>query len=98
MHTETANYDGFTWAEDYHQKYYLRRNKVVALELKGRYSGLEEFTNSTATTKANAILGGFLESDMSQLEELGFSEEAIEQLVQRKKSFFGSLFRTVIPG
>jgi peptide methionine sulfoxide reductase MsrA len=98
VHTEVQDYTDFTLAEDYHQKYYLRRNKTVALELKGRFPTLEEFTNATATMVANAILGGFLEPDRGQLEELGFSKEPIEQLVQRKKSFFGSLFRSVIPG
>jgi peptide-methionine (S)-S-oxide reductase len=98
VHTEVGDYTGFTWAEDYHQKYYLRRNKTVALELKGRFQGLEAFTNATATMIANAILGGFLEPDRGQLEQLGFTEESIDQLVQRKKSFFGSLFRSVIPG
>lgn len=96
--TEAQDYSGFTWAEDYHQKYYLRRNKTVALELKGRFGSIEEFTNSTATMRANAILGGFLEPNRAQLEQLGFSDESIEQLVQRKRSFFGSLFRSVIPG
>ena len=98
VRSEAQDFSGFTWAEDYHQKYYLRRNKTVALELKGRFPTIEEFVDSTATARANAILGGFLEPDRKQLEELGFSEQSIEELLCRKKSFFGSLFRSVIPG
>ena len=54
--------------------------------------------DATATARANAILGGFLEPERGQLEELGFSEESIEELMGRKRSFFGNLFRSVIPG
>lgn len=98
VQTEAQDFSGFTWAEDYHQKYYLRRNKTVALELKGRFPSIEEFVDSTATARANAILGGFLEPDRKQLEELGFSEQSMDELLNRKRSFFGSLFRSVIPG
>ena len=70
----------------------------MALELKGRFPSIEEFVDSTATARANAILGGFLEPDRKQLEELGFSEQSMDELLNRKRSFFGSLFRSVIPG
>ena len=98
VQTEAQDFTGFTWAEDYHQKYYLRRNKTVALELKGRFPSLEQFVDATATARANAILGGFLEPERGHLKELGFSEESIEELMGRKRSFFGGLFRSVIPG
>jgi hypothetical protein len=95
VQTEVRPYDGFTWAEDYHQKYYLRRNRRVTLELKERFVSLEEFVNSTATTKANACLGGFLQLTEPELEQLGFSPEARGELLSRKKSFFGSLLESL---
>ena len=70
----------------------------MALELKGRFPSLEQFVDATATARANAILGGFLEPERGHLKELGFSEESIEELMGRKRSFFGGLFRSVIPG
>jgi peptide-methionine (S)-S-oxide reductase len=97
IRTELQPYAGMTLAEDYHQKYYLRRNKTVALELKGRFPSLQEFVDAPAVAKANAILGGFLEPTPEALEELGFSKESQQQLLNRRKSFFGSLIRSVLP-
>lgn len=97
IRTEVADYKGFTWAEDYHQKYYLRRNREVVRELKEQYPSLEEFVNSTAATKANAALGGFWTPTSEALAELGFSSHVSSQLLQRRKSFFGSLLSSVFP-
>lgn len=95
--TEVQSFSRFTWAEDYHQKYYLKRNKVVALELKGRFPEFEAFVDSTAVCKANAILGGYMQPERGALEQLGFSEQSIDELLSRKRSFFAGLFRSVLP-
>lgn len=95
VRTETQDYREMTWAEDYHQKYYLRRNKIVARELKGKFPTLEELVNSIAAAKANAALGGFWEPNREDLERLGFSPESVEQLLNRKKSFFGKLLSSL---
>lgn len=97
VRSEVQSYTFMTWAEDYHQKYYLRRNKQVALELKGRFPEYADFVNSTEVAKANAILGGFWQPQASELEALGFSEEAQDQLLNRRKSFFGNLISSVLP-
>ena len=97
VRTEVQDYRPMTWAEDYHQKYYLRRNKEVARELKGRFPSLEQFVNSTAVAKANAILGGFWQPTREDLVALEFSDSAIEQLLNRRKSFFGNLLSSVLP-
>ena len=98
VRSELQPYTSFTWAEDYHQKYYLRRNKVVARELKERFPSYEEFVNSTAVARANACLGGFWEPTEEELRELGFSPKSATELKSRKKSFFGSLLDSVVPG
>lgn len=95
--SEVQDYSNFTWAEDYHQKYYLRKNRLLTLELKSRFPSTEEFVNSTAATKANAILAGHLVLSDGELEELGFSAEARAQLLARKKSFFGQIFGAILP-
>lgn len=97
VRSEIKAHDGFTLAEDYHQKYYLRRNKKVTLELKSRFPTLQEFIDSTACAKANAVLGGFWQPSSEELDQLGFSEESRSQLMNRKKSFFGSLLSSVLP-
>lgn len=48
----------FTRAEDYHQKYCLRRHREVARELLGRYGEGDAFTDSTVATRLNAYLAG----------------------------------------
>ena len=97
VRSEVQSYSGMTLAEDYHQKYYLRRNKTVALELKQRFPSLQEFVDSTACMRANAALGGFWEAKVEELKTLGFSDEAIEQLSNRRKSFFGGILNSLIP-
>ncbi len=74
--TEIQEYSGFTLAEDYHQKYFLRRNTLVAGELVRRYPRLEEFVDSYEATKANAVMGGHLRLTTDELESLGLTERA----------------------
>jgi len=97
VRSEIKAWENFTWAEDYHQKYYLRRNRLVTRELKQRFPTLEQFVNSTEVTKANAILGGFWEPTEEALGDMGFSQEACGELLNRRKSFFGNLLSSVLP-
>lgn len=57
----------FTRAEDYHQKYYLQQS-AVAEEFYQRYPDARSFTDSTAVTRANGIVGGYVNS--ARLEQL----------------------------
>ena len=95
--SEVQSFTQFTWAEDYHQKYYLRKNRLLTMELKSRFPSTEDFVNSTAATKANAILAGHLCLREDELEALGFSAEARSQLLARKKSFLGQVFGAILP-
>jgi peptide methionine sulfoxide reductase MsrA len=49
----------FTRAEDYHQKYYLQQSPVAEDFFK-RYPDAKSFTDSTAVTRANGIVGGYV--------------------------------------
>jgi peptide-methionine (S)-S-oxide reductase len=49
----------FTPAEDYHQKYYLRRAERLMRMLRERYSDREQLLASTAATRINGYLGCF---------------------------------------
>ena len=44
VQSEVQKYSQMTLAEDYHQKYYLRRNKTIALELKQRFQTLQDLS------------------------------------------------------
>jgi len=67
----------FYLAEAYHQKYYLRRLRVVAREYEALYPSLDAFVGSTAVARANGYVGGY--GTRAQLEveidALGLSEE-----------------------
>jgi len=75
--------DRFYLAEDYHQKYRLRRHVDLAGELLEIYPALEDFVNSTAATRLNGYLAGYgsradLERDLPRL---GLSEDAQARLL-----------------
>jgi hypothetical protein len=80
--TELLPYSGFTRAEDYHQKYYLRNTAALMDQYKGLFPDEDAFTDSTAVTRVNGYIGG--NGTMEQLEreesELGISTAAAEAL------------------
>lgn len=80
--TELIAYDGFTRAEDYHQKYYLRSNRTLMNQYKGVFANEDAFTDSTAVTRVNGYIGGNGTSEqlMKEASGLGLSEEAIAAL------------------
>lgn len=96
-HTEVQPYRGFTWAEDYHQKYYLRRDRVASAALKALFPIYEDFVNATAVMRVNAILGGYLRPDPEELQGLGLPPTLVESLHRPKSSVWqrvSSLLRT----
>ncbi len=89
--TEIQPYQGFTLAEDYHQKYYLRKNHRVTREFERMFSDLEEFVDSYAVTRANAALGGYYRLTEKEVSTFGLSDEAASSLLRKKKSLLGIL-------
>ena len=59
LNTEISQLDRFYLAEDYHQKYALRRYDDIAGEFKAVYPDLNDFVNSTAVTRVNAFINGY---------------------------------------
>ncbi len=84
LHTEIRPYKSFYRAEDYHQKYYLRRHKDLLRQLQKYYPGARELTDATAAARVNGYLGGFGdgESLASRGDQLGLSPEAHRRLLQ----------------
>ena len=80
--TELISYSGFTSAEDYHQKYYLRNTRALMDQYKDRFPNGDTFTDSTAVTRVNGYIGGNGSSEQLEKEknELGISAEAVEAL------------------
>jgi len=80
--TELLPYTGFTRAEDYHQKYYLRNTNALMDQYKGRFPNENSFTDSTAVARVNGYIGGngTTEQLEEELPQLGLSDEAAEAL------------------
>ena len=85
LYTEIAPAGLFTRAEDYHQKYLVRREPEILEEFAVIYPDSREFTDSTAVARVNGFLGGFgtasaLERDLPLL---GLSSRG-DQILRRK--------------
>lgn len=78
----------FYAAEDYHQKYLLRKATGIFRELQAIYPDAESFTASTAAAHINGYLGcnGEREELERELGELGLSREMQERLVEHVAS------------
>jgi methionine-S-sulfoxide reductase len=72
----------FTPAEEYHQKYYLRRYGDLAGEYAATYPQPEDFVRSTAVARVNGFLGGngTLEDLEDAMASLGLSQKGQRRL------------------
>jgi len=80
--TELVRYTGFTRAEDYHQKYYLRNTRDIMEQFKGRFPDEGAFTDSTAVARVNGYIGGNGTTEQFDRESdgLGINSEAVDAL------------------
>jgi peptide-methionine (S)-S-oxide reductase len=80
--TELLPFTGFTRAEDYHQKYYLRNTRALMDQYKDRFPNEDAFTDSTAIARVNGYIGGNGTTQLLEKEgsELGISTEGVEAL------------------
>ncbi len=84
IRTEILPFTGFTLAENYHQKYYLRREADLMREFERMYPGASDFIGSTAAARINGYLGGngTTENVHAQLALLGLSAEGQQTLLE----------------
>jgi peptide-methionine (S)-S-oxide reductase len=59
LYTRILPFTGFTLAEDYHQKYYLRGAHDIYREIQARYDSPQAITDATAAARINGFLGGY---------------------------------------
>jgi peptide-methionine (S)-S-oxide reductase len=90
VYTEIIPYNGFTLAENYHQKHSLQLFPEFQEELKRIFPSPAEFVASTAVARVNGYLGGdgSYEALLKEIDFLGLStarREELLRLVQRHK-------------
>lgn len=80
--TEILPYTIFYQAEDYHQKYVLKRHSFIHEEMRLIYPGEQDLTDSTATAKINGFLAGWGSPDYFEeiLPLLCLSEQSVKRL------------------
>ena len=83
--TQIVPFEQFFIAETYHQKYYLKLNDKLFLELRTIYPNPEDLTNSTAAAKINGFLGDFGDAEYFYRIQmnLGLSKESQTLLESR---------------
>jgi peptide-methionine (S)-S-oxide reductase len=84
VYTEIVPYNGFTLAENYHQKHGLQQFPEFQDELKQIYTSPAEFVASTAVARVNGYLGGegSYEVLLKEKEGFGLSSARQEELLR----------------
>jgi peptide-methionine (S)-S-oxide reductase len=89
----------FYVAEDYHQKYLLRKSGSIYRELQAIYPDSEDLASSTAAARINGYLGcnGNRDQLVRELGQLGLSVQGQENLVERVTSSCGHMTGLTCP-
>lgn len=84
VHTEIAAAGTYTLAEDYHQKYMLRRAGNLLTELQVMFPRTEDLVASTAVARINGYLGGCgdLQDFHAEVDSYGLSADAKRLLIK----------------
>lgn len=91
LETSVEPLRGFTPAEDYHQKYYLRYSDVIADALHRVYPNERDFAASTAAARINGYLGGHggparLAGEIDRLGLTGEARSVLETAVRQRNT------------
>lgn len=84
IQTQVLPAETFYLAEDYHQKYALRGNRLLFAEFEAMYPDFWDLVDSAAASRVNAYLYGFgtAEQLAAELDKLGLSERGKEALAK----------------
>jgi hypothetical protein len=89
VRTEVLPLQSFTRAEDYHQKYILKRERALMRELSQMFPDHRDLVDSTAAARLNAYVGGYgspaqFERESEALGLSPISRDKVARLVRRK--------------
>lgn len=89
----------FFAAEDYHQKYLLRKAKGILKEFQKIYPEEQQLINSTAAARINGYLGcnGGTEALKKNINELGLSQKMQDMLMKYVNTSCGKFFGLTCP-
>ena len=92
VQTDVAPLNTFTMAEDYHQKYMLKQNHDLFIEIARIYPRHEDLIGSTAAARLNGYAGGHGSSEQlaREIERLGLGDagqRALTEMVQRRSDY-----------
>ncbi|MCL5735946.1 MAG: peptide-methionine (S)-S-oxide reductase [Actinobacteria bacterium] len=76
IQTQVLPLEKFYLAEDYHQKYALQGDRLLAKEFRAMYPGIWDLVDSTAAMRVNAYLYGYGSAERlaSEIDGFGLSE------------------------
>jgi len=85
IYTSIQKLNDFYPAEDYHQKYHLRRSGRFIKEIKSIYPDPDDLRDSTAAARLNGYLAGYgsPEEVRANIRKLGLSPKAQDKLLNR---------------
>jgi peptide-methionine (S)-S-oxide reductase len=88
IHTAVLPMTGFYQAEDYHQKYYLRQDRILMDEFRTFYPAVQDFVDSTAAARVNGYLAGYgtRTALLADLDILGLSPGGRKRLLDSTTS------------
>ena len=90
VRTKVLPLRSFTRAEDYHQKYILKRESDLMRELSRTYPNHRDIVDSTAAARLNSYVGGYGSPEQlaREIEILGLGPESrmkVETIVRMKR-------------
>ncbi len=84
VHTQVLPLRAFYRAEDYHQKYLLKRRSDLAKVMARIYPLFNDYVDSTAVARLNGYVGGYGNKDQlaQEIENLGLSMSTQKKLLE----------------